>query len=67
MEKFNVINPLVDSSNNKENIVVNINCDKTKLNLKDLKSSAEDSVSITLSTVDQSGARSWRCTRSNLM
>ena len=55
MEKFNVINPLVDSSNNKENIVVNINCDKTKLNLKDLKSSAEDSVSITVSTVDQSG------------
>jgi hypothetical protein len=55
MEKFNVINPLVDSGNNKENIVVNINCDKTKVNLKDLKSSAEDSVSITLSTVDQSG------------
>lgn len=51
MEKFNVINPLVDSSNNKENI----NCDKTKVNLKDVKSSVEDSVPITLSTVDQSG------------
>lgn len=55
MEKFNVVNPLVDSSNNKENIVENSNCDKTNVNLKDVKSSVEDSVSITLSTVDQSG------------